>query len=872
MARLFLVDGMSNIYRAYYAVRGLANSRGLPTNAVFGFANMLRKLIADYKPEYLGVVFDSPGKTFRHEQFEGYKANRIAMPDDLSVQIPYIDRVCNVLRVPQIRVPRFEADDVIATLALKAAKAGMEAVVVASDKDLCQLVKDGEVIVLRMDRQGEVWLDEAGVKERLGVRPDQVVDLLGLMGDSSDSIPGAPGIGEKGAVQIIEQFGTIEAALAGWEGVKRKTYRESLRDHAVQIRQSRELARAATVEVELDLETLKCRETDRRGAYDLFSELEFSQFSREYADAAVAVVTVEAVAGQALEYRTISKLSELRESINSLYERDRFAFAIAGNADSNGIGGFAFSAAAGSTEYFDFSACDDRESAVALLRELFDNGLLEKAVHDYKGALAQLAGLQIKPEKVTDDTLLEAYLLDSERSRYDLSVLSREYLGESRTVVEEPSRVAAEEAELTWRVAEVLASKIEQDGLGFVYREIELPLVPVLLDIERAGFRVDPRVLSELSVEMERELARLTTTIYELAGEEFNIGSPAQLGDIFEKLNFEVSRRTTTGKISTSRDILDELASKYELPRQVIEYRELSKLKGTYVDAFPGIIDPKDGRIHTTLAQTVAATGRISSVNPNLQNIPIRSETGRHIRRAFIPADGCVLLSADYSQIELRLLAHITKDPVMLEAFTKGEDIHARTAREVFGAKTAEEMKSKRRLAKIVNFAVAYVIGPFGLAQRVGIPRGEAKKVIENYYKTYAGVRTYMEEMPEKVRADGGVVRSIFGRLRRVPDINHKNGNLRARAEREAINMPMQGSASDIVKLAMLRVDESLRREQLGARMILQVHDELVFEVPKRELAKSSEIIKAAMEGAATLDVPLVVEIGSGNNWMDAKP
>ncbi len=388
--------------------------------------------------------------------------------------------------------------------------------------------------------------------------------------------------------------------------------------------------------------------------------------------------------------------------------------------------------------------------------------------------------------------------------------------------------------------------------------------------MERTGFRVDPGVLAGLSVEMEGELEKLTRQIHKLAGREFNIASPAQLGEIFEELNFEVSRRTSTGKISTSRDVLDELALKYELPRQIIEHRELSKLKGTYVDAFPSLINPSDGRIHTTLNQAATATGRLSSTDPNLQNIPIRTEMGRRIRSAFIPADGHVLLSADYSQIELRLLAHITKDPVMLETFRQGEDIHDRTAREVFGAKTGAELKEARRLAKIVNFGVAYVIGPFGLAQRVGISRGEAKKVIEDYYRTYAGVKKYMDELPELARENDCSVRSIFGRQRKLPQLKNK-GAERARAEREAINMPMQGSASDIIKLAMIEVMRSLKRAKLKARMILQVHDELVFEVPKKEIKQTTEIVRQAMEQVAKLDIPLLVETGSGDNWMDVK-
>ena len=884
--RLFLVDGMSNIYRAYYAIRGLSNSRGLPTNAVYGFAMTLRKLITQHHPDYLGVVLDSKEKTFRHETYEKYKSNRTEMPEDLVMQLPYIDRVCEALRVPVLRMPRYEADDIIGTLAQKAVKQGLEAVVVSNDKDLCQLVRDSEVIILKVDKNGEVWFDEAGVKQRLGVRPDQVVDLLGLMGDSSDQIPGAPGIGEKGAVQLLEQFGSIEGALKGWEEVKKKTYRESLRDNVEIIRQSRELARVETnAPVELDLQALTYEEPDRKLAYELFSELEFGQLTREFADAATPSAGAAVAEAAAVKYRRLTKTEDLRKLVNTLFARERFAFALAevppattGPDSHPRLAGVAISTARGAADYFDLEGCDDREGAIKLLRELFDNGLIEKSVHDLKRALWLTSDLSITIENVTDDSLLQAYLLEPERSKYELTTLAREYVGAMGAPAGElpPAEAiahnASESADLTGQLADVLAAIISQEELDLVYQQIELPLVPLLFSMERAGFRVDTKVLAELSVEMEKELEKLTKKIYKLAGEEFNIGSPAQLGEVFERLNFEVSRRTSTGKISTSRDILEELAAKYELPRLVIEYRELAKLKGTYVDAFPQLISPRDGRIHTTLTQTVTTTGRLSSISPNLQNIPIRTEMGRRIRRAFIPASGHVLLSADYSQIELRLLAHITKDEVMLDAFRKGEDIHARTARAVFGAKTAEALREKRRVAKIVNFAIAYAIGAFGLAQRVGISRAEAKKVIEDYYRTYAGVRRYMEEMPEKARAAEGVVRSVFGRLRRIPDVNNKNGNLRARAEREAINMPFQSTASDIVKMAMLRVEEALKRERLGARMILQVHDELVFEVPKKEAARASEVVKAAMEGAAQLDVPLVVEIGTGANWMDAKP
>ncbi len=884
--RLFLIDGMSNLYRAFFAVRGLSNSRGLPTNAIFGFTMMLRKLIKDHNPDYLGVVLDSKEPTHRQEKFPQYKEHRKPMPEEMVVQLPYLDRLCEALRIPIIRMAGYEADDLMGTLARQATAAGVRTVLVTSDKDLAQLVSDPDVVMLRIERSKgetkEVFLDEAGVRAKYGVGPAKIVEWLGLCGDAADGFEGGWGIGEKGAVLLLEQFGDIENALAGWEQVRRKNYREALRDSAENIRLARELAQIdLDVPVNLDLNALRMEDPDYEQAFRLFSELEFAQLREEYAKkraggsdgvrAAQEVVEVAPIETIYLVHETVSGIAGAIERL-SLAERLAFALETGGDGRLTGI---AFSDGPGRADRFPLDRGEDSEQALRGVGEILGNGLIEKVTHDWKRAMRLLTPLGIEIAGIAEDTLLEGYLLDAERGRYEPVALAVENLGLAKANASDLSLVA----DLTGRIAPELARRIagdrivfpfQQQTLEYVYREIDLPLVPLLHQIERAGFRVDTGALAALSVEMEQDLARLTQEIYREAGREFNIASPAQLGEIFEELNFEVSRRTSTGKISTGRDVLDELAVRYRLPQLVIEYRELSKLKGTYVDALPGLIDPVDGRIHTTLNQTVAATGRLSSTDPNLQNIPIRTETGRRIRRAFIPADGCVILSADYSQIELRLLAHITQDPVMLEAFRKGEDIHERTARAVFGARTPEELREKRRVAKIVNFGIAYVIGPFGLAQRVGISRHEAKQVIENYYRTYAGVKRYMDELPDQARAADCTVRSIFGRLRRLPDLKAK-GAPRAGAEREAVNMPMQGSASDIVKLAMIRVGDELLRHQLNARMILQVHDELVFEVPRREVEETALVVRKAMEHAVTLDVPLPVEIGFGENWMETK-
>jgi DNA polymerase-1 len=896
--RLFLVDGMSQIYRAYYAIRGLSTSGGLPTNAIYGFTNILRRLITVEKPDYLGVVFDTPGRTFRHESYEKYKATRTAMPDDLTVQMPYIRRVCEVLRVPMTGIPGYEADDVIGTLACQARDQGLDVVIVTNDKDLCQLV-DEHTRVLRTDRFGNVnVMDAAAVEEKMGVRPSQIPDLLGLMGDTIDNIPGAPGVGEKGAKQIVQQYGSIEAALESVDKIERKTYRESLKNNAELVRKSRELATiVCDVPVELDLASLAYEEADGPAAFELFSELEFAQMIREYAGAApVKQAPAQGRAATRISYSRISKERELKELIVRLASLERFAMAI---AERKGVAyGIAFSPRAGEAVLVDLEGFEGGGEALALLKPLLEDATRKKLIYDWKGCLACLdrcareeavpqPGLfgpdgcmtafapVIRLAGVEEDVMLSAYLVDPNRSNYRVTEIAREHLGIELAPeidgFDADDAKALQAADFSFQLAAVLRSKLAALELEQVYVNIELPLVEILFEMEQIGVRVDIAQLHEAGIEIDRELGRLTGQIYELAGQEFNINSTIQLGEVFEKLNIETGKKTKTGRVSTSFDVLEELAAKYELPKLIMEYRELSKLKSTYVDALPRLINPRTGRIHTTLNQAVAATGRLSSTNPNLQNIPIRTEMGRRIRAAFIASPGFVMMSADYSQIELRIFAHITGDPVMTDAFQRGEDVHASTARAVFGAKTPEQESEYRRVAKIVNFAIAYDIGPFGLAQRTGLSRADARKVIDNYYQTYTGVRHYMEETPNLVR-QSGLVRTIFGRIRPIPDIGNRNHNLRARAEREAINAPIQGTAADLVKIAMVRVYHRLLKDKLGARMIMQVHDELLLEVPEAEVEQTSRAVREEMESVHELAVPLVVDIGIGKNWMEAKP
>jgi DNA polymerase-1 len=901
LKRVFLIDSMSHIFRAYFAPMGarqepLRNSKGQVTQAVFVFTNMLRKLLTDEKPDYIAAVFDSPEKTFRHDSFAAYKANRAEMPEDLQAQLPYIIRVCEAFNIPILRVPGYEADDIIGTLAQKIAARKMKAVIVSNDKDLCQLVRDPFIVCLRQNSQNikrkvpvppVEYCDEAWVLNKFGVPPGKIVDLLGLMGDSIDNIPGAPGIGEKGALKLVLEFGSAEGAIANADKVSHKTYRESLQNNQDLIRQSLELARIHTeMDIELDLEKLRYREPNRQLAHQHFRELEFNSLTREFADVTPLFSSLDDTQNVETKrnYQIIRSRAELDKLIRRLWETEHWAFEVddsnsdekASSFDKKEPLGVAVSSAAGVSFYIDLQNFEGgADEAIGPLGDILSNGFLEKCAHDFKRNLAVLQKTGIKPESVTDDTMIAAYLIDSNRSRDSLAFLAQVYLGQDIYSHEKPTDwtenqyKTAERADLAFQLAPVLRSKIREDGLEKIYTEIEMPLVSVLYEMEMAGMKVDETALKAFSDFVSTELEMLREKIYAIAGREFNINSPKQVGEVLHDLNIETGKKTATGQISTSKDILQELALHYEIAQLIIDYRELDKLKSTYSDSLPTQI-AADGRIHGKLNQTVAATGRLSSTDPNLQNIPIRTELGRQIRRAFVPEHGNKLISADYSQLELRILAHLTHDEIMVEAFRKGEDIHNKTAQLVFGAKTEAELKEKRRLAKIVNFGIAYAVEAFGLSQRVGISRTEAKEVIENYYRTYKGIKKFIDETPQIAR-EKGYVTSIFGRRRYFPSINDKNFNVRSRAEREAINMPVQGSASDIVKIAMLKVDAALKKEKLQTKMIMQVHDELLFESPENETEKAMEIIKREMESAVELDIPLIVEIGAGNNWMSVR-
>ncbi len=911
MKRVFLIDSMSHIFRAFFAPMGMRqepmhNSKGQVTQAVFVFTNMLRKLLNDEKPDYVAAVFDTAAPTFRHDSFEAYKANREAMPDDLASQLPYIIRVCEAFNIPVLKMDGYEADDIIGTLANECAAKGMQAVIVSNDKDLCQLVRDPYIVAMRQNSQNLKrkvpvppieWCDEAWVKNKFGLPPEKIIDLLGLMGDAVDNIPGAPGIGEKGALKLVLEYGSALEAMANADKITHKTYRESLQNNQEIIKQSLELATVHTsVPIDLDIDSLKAREPNRQLAYELFRELEFKTLTNEFSGPGVFAAPAGSTNDGGLfdtkprnadgvfaRYSVVDNSNSLDEMIGRLIETPQWSYHV---NDSNanekascfekpaphGIG---FGLGNGEAFYVDLDGFSGgRIEAIRQINYVLTSENFAKAVFDEKRNLGSLLGLGIRPVGIKDDVLIAAYLLESTRTSYPIAFLAQIYadVDAAHTVPEgfdDAVFRTCESADLVARLAPIVRSKLRDSGLEKLYDEIELPLIPILADIELAGMKVDGESLTRFSEYITTELASLREKITAIAGREFNIGSPKQVGEVFGELNIETGKKTATGQVSTSHDVLVELAETYEIARHIIDYRELDKLRATYADALPKMI-ASDGRVHGTLNQTVAATGRLSSTEPNLQNIPVRTELGQQIRKAFIPEPGNKLISADYSQLELRILAHITQDPRMLEAYRNNEDIHSQTARLVFGATDEKELKEKRRLAKIVNFGIAYAVEAFGLSQRVGISRSEAKQVIADYFATYKGIRDYMDRTPVEAR-EKGYITSLFGRRRHFPSINDRNFAVRSRAEREAINMPIQGTASDIVKIAMIRVAQALDAEKLETRMIMQVHDELLFEGPASEIETAKTLIKREMEAAATLDVPLVVEIGVGDNWMEAK-
>jgi DNA polymerase-1 len=821
---LFLIiDGMSQAYRAYFAIRGLASSQGLPTNAVYGFAIMLKRVLEKYPPDLIAVALDSSERTARHAQYDLYKATRKKMPADLAQQMPYIRKFCEAMRIPVLEIPGHEADDIIATVTTEALTAGLYPVVVTLDKDLYQLV---DTILILNTSKDDMIVDREKVQELFGVTPEQIPDLLALWGDSSDNIPGAPGIGEKGARDLIQKFGSVELLLDRAEEVTNAKHRASLTGNREQILLSKQLVTIdAKVPIELDWNDFKVRPPDRAALLPLLRELEFIGLIKQY---------LPPEAGPVVEVLQADSVPAVAERVFFNVQEDRVSF-------WNGSGAVSS------------VPLDDRVTAI------LSDPRVRKITYDLKDAMLKLKRRGIDTAPPYDDPILMAYLLFPNRGKYDLPDVIFELTGQT---------VAPEEERTPWieRIFNELSSRTAQEVAG-PYNEIELPLSPVLVDMELAGIRVDVTVLERMSREMGTQLDDLTRRICEIADCEFNINSPRQLGEIlFDKLNLPRPRKLRkSGQYSTAVEILEELAVQHELPRLVLEYRQFSKFKSTYIDVIPKLIDPKTQRLHTSFHQAAASTGRLSSSNPNLQNIPVRVDLGRKIRGAFIPEEGWWFVSADYSQVELRILAHLSGDERLAEAFSAGEDIHRRTAAAVLGLPIDAVAPEQRERAKAVNFGIVYGQTPFGLAQQLGISPEEAADFISKYFEQYQGVQQYIENCLSQAR-DLGITRTLFGRIRQHPEINSRNGMRRGMAERTAINSPIQGTAADIIKIAMIRISEELRQQRLRTRMVLQVHDELIFEVPEDELSVR-DTIRNLMQNVVQLNVPLTVDVKQGKTW-----
>jgi DNA polymerase-1 len=876
-----LIDAMSLVFRAFFAPMQMAlmSPSEMPTKAIYIFVRTLRKLLKDYQSDHVAVAFDLAAPTFRDKLFEEYKANRPEFPPELAVQLPYVKRFCHALGLPLVEREGFEADDLIGTLARAGSAQGAEVFIVSGDEDLFQLVND-HVCVLKPSRagsDGETFCDAQKVKEILGVEPAQVVDWLALTGDPSDNIPGArplPGkepmlaegekkrsyIGPKGATHLIQQFGTLEKALEGYEQVKKQSYREALRDFRKEALLSRELATIRTdVPVETALAKLQVAPLDVDELTALCQELGFTSLLREFLEKAPAP------AESSVQSEELTTPQAVERWLLSADRSGSLALALGVEGDE-GFAGRLLGLGLSDGQRLATVAVGGLGDLLPALSPALGDAAQRKTVHNSKLLQLLLAKQGVALAGVADDTMLYSYLLEPLASSHALAdvVLRRQ----GRKI----SPSLAEAAQRTHQLSELLRPEITREDLQKLYIEIELPLASVLAEVEAAGVRIDTEILARMSGEFDRELTTLTQEIYNLAGGAFDIDSPKQLGEIlFEKLKLPGGKRLKkSGQYSTDASVLEALAERHDLPRKIIDYRTRAKLKSTYIDALPKFIQPGTGRLHTTFNQTVARTGRLSSSNPNLQNIPIGDEFGLRIRSAFVAERGCQLISADYSQIELRVLAHLSQDPLLIGAFTRDEDIHSRTALEIFAVPPGLQNHEHRRMAKAINYGVIYGLSSFGLAGRTGSSRTEAQRYIDTYFERYSKVKTYLDGLVEEARTTGRV-RTAFGRLRPMPEINSGDVQARNRAEREAMNTPLQGTAADLMKLAMVKTQARLKQEQMQTRMILTVHDELVFEAPEQEIKRAEAIVREEMEGAYPMRVPLKVDLGVGQNWKEAK-
>jgi len=907
---VFLLDSMSFISRAYHAMqrqRPMSTRNGVPTAATYVFVNMINKLRRDFQPEYFAAVFDISGQVFRDERaramtlrkfnaktqtfdevdYGGYKANRTEMPPDLAQQLPYIRRALEAFHIPILQAEGFEADDVIGTLSKKSAQEGHPVFVVSNDKDMLQLVND-QVKVLNPSKDNLI-LDRAKVEETLGVPPEKVVDVMALRGDSIDNIPGAPGIGDKGSVELIQQFGSVEAALDRASEVKRKTYRESLEGNRDTVLLSKELVTIhCEVPLELDLNAMRTQPPDVNACRQLFTELEFTTLLKELAPAELEHPVVHILDPSAEQIAAFIKQagqegfalalpsSELQAVTEQISEQEA---EIIEEKEPQ----LKTMSLLDLVEAAEEPAAQKQEARVAVsastgqallvpldtVKPLLEDESVPKLLHDLKGTLRVLEHHGIKLRNAPDDLMLYSYLVNPTHASHRLSDVAARF--SSQPLKETGDKQLTEAAHAVHALTPVLRDEAAALETRNVYETIDLPLVSILLRMEEAGVRIDSAVLQSMAERLAVEIHRVGEEIYERSGHRFNINSPKQLGDVlFNKMNLSKPLKYGKGKVvSTAQDVLEELAEHNDVPKLVLEYRQLAKLKSNYVDSLPLLAD-REGRVHTTFNQVGTATGRLSSTNPNLQNIPIRTELGREIRAAFIAAPGRVLFSADYSQIELRLMAHFSDDPLLVRAYQTGQDIHTLTASEVFGVPAEHMSKETRNRAKAVNFGIVYGISPFGLAAQLNIDQHEARLYIETYFVRYQGVREYIDRVLDEVRREQRV-RTLFGRVRPIPDIQSRNANLRGFAERTAVNTPLQGTAADLIKLAMIRIDRRFAEEKLKTVMTLQVHDELLFDVAEDEAEQVQALVKHEMEHVIELKVPIVADCGIGSNWRDLK-
>ncbi len=892
---LVLVDGSSYLYRAFHAMPALTNSHGAPTGAVYGVINMLRRLLSDYEPEHIGVIFDAPGKTFRDEIYAEYKANRTAMPDALAAQIEPIHDIIRAMGLPLIQIQGVEADDVIGTLARAAAKQGRETVISTGDKDMAQLV---DAHVRLVDTMKDMEYDREGVIARFGIPPERIIDYLALVGDTSDNIPGVPGVGPKTAIKWLQQYGSLDEIVAHAAEIGGKVG-DNLRAGLSQLPLARQLT---TIKCDVDLkltpEDLLRKTLDAIRLRELFSRLEFKTWLAELGGAQAPVI-VGSVTPTPAAYETVLDMTALDRWLKRLQTCLFFAFdteTTSLDALQAEIVGVSFTDCSGAGAYVPLGhrypgapAQLERAAVLAKLKPLLENPQLLKIGQNFKYDLNVLANYDIALAGMRYDTMLESYVLDSTASRHDMDSLALKYLGYktlkyedvagkgkhqinfSEVPIEQAATYAAEDADITYRLHEHLWPRLNEiPSLVKVFDEIEMPLLAVLARVERHGVRIDVAMLKQQSQQLGTRLLEIEKEAHAMAGQPFNMGSPKQIQEILYGLHkLPILKKTPTGQPSTAEEVLQELALDYPLPRLILECRSLSKLKSTYTDKLPEMINPKTGRVHTSYHQAVAATGRLSSTDPNLQNIPIRTAEGRRIRQAFVAAPGYKIISADYSQIELRIMAHLSGDKGLIRAFAENQDVHRATAAEVFGVALNLVSDDMRRAAKAINFGLIYGMSAFGLAKQLRIDRAAAQEYVERYFTRYPGVREFMERTRELARRQM-YVETLFGRRLHTPEINASNMNRRQAAERAAINAPMQGTAADLIKLAMLTVDRWIRESGLDIRMIMQVHDELVFEVANSAVDAACAQVRRAMSEVAVLSVPLVVDVGIGNNWDEA--